>query len=85
MANEVVAADGTKLIPVIKANPNIVWETELSADDSDIAAALAYCLDATGRKHTHTTTKGCFTLESFAGKTARSAPAYSFNIYRKGT
>jgi hypothetical protein len=67
MAEAVVAADGDAGVPCVKANPNIVWETTLSAADADIAIGLKYCIHTDGRQHDGTTTKGCFELESFAG------------------
>lgn len=67
MAEAVVAADGEVKVPCVKASPNIVWETTLSAADADIAIGLKYCIHTDGRQHDGTTTKGCFELESFAG------------------
>ncbi len=72
MANEVVATAGSVGVPVVKANPNIVWETTLSAEDANIANGLAYCIHTDGRQHDGTTTKGCFTLETFEGTAAGS-------------
>jgi hypothetical protein len=67
MANTVVETDGD-LAPWVKAaNPNVVWETTLSAEDTDIANGLLYCIHTDGRQHDGTTTKGCFQLTYFAG------------------
>lgn len=67
MGNEVVAVAGSVGVPCIKANPNIVWETTLSAADADIAVGAKYCIHTDGEQHDGTVTKGCFELESFEG------------------
>lgn len=64
MAEVTVATDGD-LIPVVVCAPGQVWETTLSAQDTDIAAGTAYTMHTDGKQITGTTTKGCCTVVSF--------------------
>lgn len=70
MADKVVAADGDLAPWVRAANPNVIWETALSADDADIGDGLLYCIYTDGRLHDGTTTKGCMQMVSHDGVTA---------------
>ena len=69
MSDRVIATDGD-LLPVVQCEEEIIWEAPLSVDSSGIAVGASYTLSSAGTGVTATTTKGCFKVLEFDGKTA---------------
>lgn len=68
-----ITAGAGDLIPVVKTDAGITWETQLQADSASLAVGLAYTLHTDGRTITTTTSNGCFTVTGYDGKTAGDA------------
>lgn len=69
MSNRTIATDGD-LLPVVQCEDGIIWEAPLSANSASIAVGASYTLSSAGTGVTATTTKGCFKVLEFDGKTA---------------
>ena len=69
MSDRTIATDGD-LLPVVQCEEEIIWEAPLSVDSSGIAVGASYTLSSAGTGVTATTTKGCFKVLEFDGKTA---------------
>lgn len=67
MSDRVIAADGD-LLPVIALDEEVILEAPLTVDSASIAVGTKYTITKNGV--TATTTKGCFMVTEFEGKTA---------------
>ena len=69
MQDATISTDGT-LIPVLKADENIEFETTIKSGGATCAVGTRYCIHTDGLTLTDTTTKGCFIPTYVEGATA---------------